>query len=136
MPAGKRALSDAHRAVALQNLGIAELWSLRLDDARQHLEQALSLSRRTGRPWLEIAPLAHLAIANVLSGRPVLGGLRQSEEAVRFADTHGWSDDPVIVTALATSARRCSGSDGSPRPRCGWNGRSRSCSLTASRAPN
>ena len=104
LPAGKRALSDAHRAVALQNLGIAELWSLRLDDARQHLEQALSLSRRTGRPWLEIAPLAHLAIANVLSGRPVLGGLRQSEEAVRFADTHGWSDDPVIVTALATSA--------------------------------
>ena len=104
LPAGKRALSDAHRAVALQNLGVAELWSLRLDDARQHLEQALSLSRRAGRPWLEIAPLAHLAIADVLSGRPVLGGLRQSEEAVRFADAHGWSDDPIIVTPLATSA--------------------------------
>ncbi len=104
LPPGKRALSDAHRAVATQNLGVAELWSLRLDDARLHLEQALSLARRAGYPWLEIPPLAHLAIANVLSGQPALVGLRQSEEAIRFADTHGWSEDPVVVTPLATSA--------------------------------
>lgn len=104
LPAGRRALSDAQRAVALQNLGIAELWSLRLDNARLHLEQALSLARRGGRPWLEIAPLAHLAIAHVLSGQSALAGLRQSEEAIRFADGHGWSEDPIIVAGLATSA--------------------------------
>ena len=38
-------VSDA-RAVALLNLGIVELWSFRLDDARRHLEQALSARPR------------------------------------------------------------------------------------------
>jgi LuxR family transcriptional regulator, maltose regulon positive regulatory protein len=96
--------SDAQRAVAVMNLGIAELWSLRVDDARQHLERGLELSRRAGRPWLEIAPLGHLAIAEPLSGEPLSAGFRRSEEAVSIADTNGWSEDPVIVTALAAGA--------------------------------
>ena len=103
-PAVERPAADARRAVALMNLGIAELWSLRVDDARHHLEQALELSRRAGRPWLEIAPLGHLAIAEPLSGEPVSAGFRRSEDAVRIADTNGWSEDPVIVTPLAAGA--------------------------------
>ena len=103
-PAIARTASEGHRAVALMNLGIAELWSLRVDAARQHLEQALELSRRAGRPWLEIAPLGHLAIAEPLSGEPVSAGFRRSEEAVRIADTNGWSEDPVVVTPLAAGA--------------------------------
>ena len=65
-PAGERALSDALRSVALQNLGVAELWSSRLDDARRDLEQALALARRAGRPWLEIP-------VSVTSGSPARG---------------------------------------------------------------
>ena len=103
-PAIARTTSEGHRAVALMNLGIAELWSLRVDDARQHLEQALEVSRRAGRPWLEIAPLGHLAIAEPLIGLPVSTGFRRSEEAVRIADANGWSEDPVIVTPLAAGA--------------------------------
>jgi LuxR family transcriptional regulator, maltose regulon positive regulatory protein len=103
-PAVARTASDGHRAVALMNLGIAELWSLRFDGARRHLEQALELSRRAGRPWLEIAPLGHLAIAEPLTGEPLSGGFRRSEEAVRIADTNGWSEDPVIVAPLAAGA--------------------------------
>ena len=63
LPGGERALCDALRSAALQNLGVAELWSSRVDDARQDLEQALTLARHAGRPWLEIPCLCHLGIA-------------------------------------------------------------------------
>jgi LuxR family maltose regulon positive regulatory protein len=103
-PAGERTLSNEFRAVALENLGVAELWSTRLDDARRDLERALELSRRVGRPWLEIADLCHLAVVCLLGGLPVSAGLRHSKEAVRIADAHGWDDDPAIVTPLAAGA--------------------------------
>jgi LuxR family transcriptional regulator, maltose regulon positive regulatory protein len=104
LPASERTLSHAYRAVALQNLGIAELWSSRPDDARRDLEQALGLARQAGRPWLQIACLGHLGIAGPWTGLPVSAGLRRSEDAVRIAEEHGWDDDPVIVTGLATGA--------------------------------
>jgi LuxR family maltose regulon positive regulatory protein len=104
LPADERANSDEDRAVALQNLGIAELWCSRLDEGRRHLEQALALTRRSGRPWLEIACLGHLGIAGPLTGMPLSDGLRHSEEAVRIAESHGWEEDPAILTGLATGA--------------------------------
>ncbi|HTL06302.1 MAG TPA: LuxR C-terminal-related transcriptional regulator [Gemmatimonadales bacterium] len=103
LPSSERALSHAHRAVALQNLGIAELWSSRPDDARRDLEQALGLARQAGRPWLQIACLGHLGIVGP-TGLPVSAGLQHSEDAVRIAEEHGWDSDPVIVTGLATGA--------------------------------
>ncbi len=103
-PVGDRALSDELRMVALQNLGVAELWSSRVDDARRHLEQALELARHVVKPWLEIAPLGHLAIAGPLTGEPISAGLEHSREALRIAEAHIWDEDPVIVTPLATKA--------------------------------
>jgi LuxR family maltose regulon positive regulatory protein len=103
-PVGERGLSDEIRSVALQSLGVAELWSSRLDDARRDLEQGLALARHAGRPWLEIPCLAHLGIAGPLTGLTLSAGLQQSQEAVRIADAHGWGEDQVIVTALATGA--------------------------------
>ena len=50
------------------NLGIAELWSLHVDDARRDLEEALALARRIRRPYLEIGCLGHLALAAAFSG--------------------------------------------------------------------
>ena len=64
-------------------LGIAELWSLHLDDARRDLEEALALARRIGRPYLEVGCLGHLAVAAVWSGSPIPEALRLSEDAVR-----------------------------------------------------
>ena len=99
-----RGLSDELRSVALQNLGVAELWSSRLEDARRDLEQALDLARRARRPWLEIPPLGHLGIAGPWTGLSLSAGLELSQQAVRIAESHGWGEDPVIVTGLATGA--------------------------------
>ena len=104
VPADERAKTDEHRAIALQNLGIAELWCSRPDEARRHLEQALELTRRVGRPWLEIALHGHLGLAGPWTGAPLSEGLKYSEEVVRIAETHGWEEDPVTLTGLATGA--------------------------------
>ena len=86
------------------NLGIAELWSLHMDDARRHLEEALALARRIGRPYLEIGCLGHLALAADLSGSPVPVGLRLSEEAVTIAEEHGWGTHRILAPAVAAGA--------------------------------
>jgi LuxR family maltose regulon positive regulatory protein len=93
-----------HVASALLNLGIAELWSLHMDDARRHLEEALALARRNGRPYLEIGCLGHLALAADLSGSPVPVGLRLSEEAVTIAEEHGWGTHRILAPAVAAGA--------------------------------
>ncbi len=103
-PATERDLSDAVRAVALQELGIAELWSWRFEQARRDLEQALGLERRAGLPFLQVSSLGHLGIACPWTGSSLAVGLERSEEAVRIAEEHGWMDDPVVGTGLATGA--------------------------------
>jgi LuxR family maltose regulon positive regulatory protein len=103
-PPGERMLSEEMRSVAMLNLGVAELWSSRLDDARRDLEQALALARRAGRPWLEIPCLGHLGVAGPLTGLSLTAGLELGEQAVRIADDHGWSEDPSVVPGLATGA--------------------------------
>jgi LuxR family maltose regulon positive regulatory protein len=90
-------------AAALMNLGIAELWSLRLDDARRNLGQALALARRIERPYLEIGCLAHLGFAAPLQGVPVSGALELAEMAISIAEAHGWGADPVVAAAHAVS---------------------------------
>ena len=98
------AVSDDHRASALMNLGIAELWSLHLDDARRDLEEGLAVARRIGRPYLEIGCLGHLALAAVLSGSPMPAALRLSEEAVTIAKAHGWGTHRILAPAVAGGA--------------------------------
>jgi LuxR family maltose regulon positive regulatory protein len=89
------------RAAALLNLGIAELWSTRVDDGRRDLEQALALAHRIGRPYLEIGCLAHLGFAWPLSGAPVSAGLELAAQAVSIAEAHGWGTAPVVAAAQA-----------------------------------
>ena len=103
-PAGDGTPGDALRSVTMQNLGVAELWAARFDRARRDLELALALARRAQRPWLEIPCLGHLGIAGPWTGMRFSRGLEFSEQAVMIADAHGWGEDPVIVTPLATAA--------------------------------
>jgi LuxR family maltose regulon positive regulatory protein len=91
------------RAAALMNLGIAELWSLRVDDACRDLEQALELARRIGRPYLQIGCLAHLAFAAPLREVPAPVALELTERAISVAEAHGWGADPIVAAAHAVS---------------------------------
>ena len=100
-PASDLARAYDHRAAAAMNLGIAELWSLRADDARRHLEEGLSLAQHAERPYLEIGCLAHLGIAAPDGGGSALEGFRYAERAIETAEALGWGDDPIITPALA-----------------------------------
>ncbi len=88
-------------ALALMNLGIAELWGGRPDDARQHLEDALDRTRQISRPFIEVGCLAHLAIAAPLTGQPLPLALELSQRALAIADEHGWTDQSMTTGALA-----------------------------------
>jgi LuxR family maltose regulon positive regulatory protein len=102
--ASELALGNDLHAAALMNLGIAELWSSQVADARRHLEQGLELARRIGRPYLEIGCLGHLAIVAPFLELPASRALDLSEQAIALAEEHGWGSDPVIAAALATRA--------------------------------
>jgi LuxR family transcriptional regulator, maltose regulon positive regulatory protein len=92
-----------HRAAAVMNIGITELWSLRADEAREHLEEALSLAQQAERPYLEITCLAHLGIAGPDAGGSVLDGVHYAEQAIARAEALGWGEEAMITPALAIS---------------------------------
>ncbi len=88
------------RAVALTRLGVAELWALRTEDAERHLEQAITLARQIGRPWLEVRAQAHWAWA--ASFRAAAPAIQRSMQAIELAEAHGWTDEPVVAVAYLT----------------------------------
>jgi LuxR family maltose regulon positive regulatory protein len=100
-PSNAIALGRDLRATALTYLGVIELSSLHAATARRHLEQALELARRAGRPWLEIGCLAHLAAAAQLTGLPLAQSVGLAREAVAIAEAHGWQERPVAASAFA-----------------------------------
>ena len=95
--------SSEGRASALLSLGIAELWSREISDARRDLEEALALARRVGRSYLEIGCLGQLAMTAVLASSPPEVALRLSEEAATIADAHGWGTDRILAVSVASA---------------------------------
>ena len=85
------------RALALIDLGIAEAWTARFDEANRHLDDGIALARRIGRPYLEVTGLAHLA--QLLSWRSFQLGAQRSLQAIELARQHGWADEPVAGIA-------------------------------------
>jgi len=88
-------------ALTLMNLGIAELWAGRHDDAREHLEDAVIRTRGISRPFIEVGCLAHLAIAAPLTGQPLPLALELSERALAIAEEHGWNSQSMTTGAYA-----------------------------------
>ena len=99
-PTAELSRAADHRTAALLNLGIAELWSAQIPDARRHLEEALAMARRIERPYLEVGCLAHLAIAAPLGGAAVAEGIGLADDAIAAADAHGWEEDFIVAPAL------------------------------------
>jgi LuxR family maltose regulon positive regulatory protein len=90
-------LGEDLRALALINLGIAELWTSRFDEADRHLDDGVALARQIGRPYLEVTGLAHWA--QLVSWWSFPLGTQRSLQAIELAEQHGWADEPV--TGLA-----------------------------------
>jgi LuxR family maltose regulon positive regulatory protein len=90
------------KAIALLNLGVTEAWSLRLADSERHLVEGAALARRIGRPYLEVACLAHLGFAS--TNRSFAMARQRCEEAIALAAQHGWDAEPVTAPALAALA--------------------------------
>jgi LuxR family maltose regulon positive regulatory protein len=90
-------------ALALIELGIAETWTGRLQDAERHLDRGAALARRIGRPVLEITGLAHAAV--VASTWSAAVAARRSGQAIELARRHGWDDEPITGVAYAVLGR-------------------------------
>jgi LuxR family maltose regulon positive regulatory protein len=85
------------RALALINLGIAELWAADFSEADRHLGQGAALAHRIGRPYLELTGLAHRSELAAL--RSFTRGAQRSRQAIELARQHGWSDEPIAAVA-------------------------------------
>jgi LuxR family maltose regulon positive regulatory protein len=96
------ALSSDLKAIALLNLGVTEAWSLRLADSERHLVEGAALAGRIGRPYLEVACLAHLGFASTSHSFTL--ARQRCEEAIAVAARHGWYAEAVTAPALATLA--------------------------------
>ena len=90
------------RAVALMTLGTVEAWSLGNRDGELHLREGADLARKIGRPYLEVACLAELALASKIE--PFATARRRCEEAIALAERHGWGTEPIAAPALVTLA--------------------------------
>jgi LuxR family maltose regulon positive regulatory protein len=90
-----------YAALAAMDLGVAELWAGRPDDARQHLEDALRRTRGLSSPFIEVGCLAHLAMAAPLTGQPLPLALELSERAIATAEEHGWTSQSMTTGAFA-----------------------------------
>ena len=85
------------RALALINLGTAEAWAARFQEAERHLEQGAALARRIGRPYLEFTGRAHQATIEII--RSTARAAERSRRAIELAEQHGWTDEPTAGTA-------------------------------------
>jgi len=89
--AARRGLGEELRALALVEIGDSETWTGRLDPAEWHLEQAIALARRIGRPYLEFMGLTYRAEMELNRWFPRAAEL--SRQAIDLAERHGWTDD-------------------------------------------
>ncbi len=96
-------LGEEVRTSVLTDLGIAEMWAGRLEDAERHLEQGLEEARRISRPMLELQALANRALLRVVrSLEPVEQRAMHAIEAmqaIELARKHGWEEAAPAAAA-------------------------------------
>jgi LuxR family maltose regulon positive regulatory protein len=95
------------RALALVNLGIAELWTGALDTAEHHLERARGAAAEAGHDWVVLIAISHLA---VLAGTlyDYARAARHAREAIALAERRGWQRTwPAGAAYLTLAAAQC-----------------------------
>ena len=97
-------LGEEVRTSVLTDLGIAETWAGRLDDAARHLEQGLEEARRIARPMLELQALANWALLS--SFRSLATAEQRATQTIELARKHGWEETaPAAATAYVVLGR-------------------------------
>ncbi len=114
------ALGAELHTMALVGLGDSEIWTGRLDLAEPHLEQAVTLARRIGRPYIEFLGLVYQAEIELSRWFP--RAAERSRQAIEVAERHGWTDEITAGLAYTTrSAPRWPGRGNSGRQRPGYS---------------
>ncbi len=98
--AASPSLGPELRALALISLGDSETWTGYPEQAEAHLDQAVALSRRIGRPYLEFMALIYRGGIELTRQIPLAAG--PSMQAIELAARHGWTDDPFSGLAYMT----------------------------------
>src|SRR5262249_35037246 len=98
--AAQPGLGEELRALALINLGSAERWAARFEEARRYLDQGVALARRIGRPYLEFTRLAYAAAVGFYSS--AAQAAERGPQAAELARRHGWTDEPAAGVASLT----------------------------------
>jgi LuxR family transcriptional regulator, maltose regulon positive regulatory protein len=83
------AVDPGLRALALSNLGIAELWAGEFEPAQARLEGAYAAAIDAGYDWLALIAIAHLAL---LAGMcdDYARSARLAHDAIELAEARGW----------------------------------------------
>jgi LuxR family transcriptional regulator, maltose regulon positive regulatory protein len=79
------------RTLALLEIGNAETWTGRIDQAERHLDQAVAVARRIRWPYLEFMGLVYRAQLELNRWLPRAAEL--SRQAIDLAERHGWAAD-------------------------------------------
>ena len=88
------------RTLALLEVGNAETWIGRLDQAESRLDQAIALARRIRWPYLEFMGLVYRAEIELSRQLPDAATL--SRQAIDLAEQHGWTADLFMGFAANT----------------------------------
>ncbi|MFO0759740.1 MAG: AAA family ATPase [Byssovorax sp.] len=86
---------------ALGWLGLGRVrWACgELDEAREHLDQALSIARSLGNRWTESRVLAHLALVLKAQGKPA-EALATFEQALKMGEVLGIRTEPTVFGGI------------------------------------
>jgi LuxR family transcriptional regulator, maltose regulon positive regulatory protein len=88
-------LGEDLRTSVLTDLGIAEMWAGRLQDAERDLERALAEARRINRPMLEVQALAHWSLPSGFRSQAT--AQQHAMQAIELAKAHGWEETTAAV---------------------------------------
>jgi LuxR family maltose regulon positive regulatory protein len=91
-------LRRQQKTLALHAMAAAELDAARLDEAEEHLEQALELAQEQGADTVALRSLARLALLAAVRGR-LQDGKARADEALAFAASRSRCEDPQAVSA-------------------------------------
>lgn len=91
-------LGRQQKTIALHFMAAAELDDAKLDEAEEHLEQALELAQGQGADLPALRNLARIALLEAVRGRLHRSEAR-AEEALAFAASRSNEDEPQAVSA-------------------------------------